>query len=154
MCTFITVGVSPKRKDALIAALRAARLQCAVQTNPGMPACFPPGRALLLVTNGMCSCDLSVQPAPAEPPADRQTKRKKKSKLTPGQLARVLAAPPKTPTPHRSDAIRAAFIAVLEQFKPVEVFHHTVRKDPQTEPVPEGSRAEPFPIEATTGPQA
>jgi hypothetical protein len=147
MCTFITVGVSPKRKEALIAALRAVRLECVVQTNPGMAACFPPGRALLLVTNGMCSCDLGVLPT-----ADRPTQRKKKSKLTPGQLARVLAAPPKTPAPPRPNASREAFIAVLEQFKPVEVFHHVVRRDPQTERVPDGARAEPFPI-AHTNPQ-
>ena len=147
MCTFITVGVSPKRKESLIAALRAVRLECVVQTNPGMAACFPPGRALLLVTNGMCSCDLRMLPA-----ADRPTKRKKKSKLTPGQLARVLAAPPKTPAPPRPNASREAFIALLERFTPVEVFHHVVRRAPQTERVPEGARAEPFPI-APTNPQ-
>jgi hypothetical protein len=132
MCTFLTVGVDPARRQALVAALTGAGLRCVEQDNPHVRRCFPAGRSLLLVTAGGCSCGL-------EPvvPTSRATMLRRR-KLRPGQLARALAAPA---TVTRSSLARLALQRVLQAHRPVETFFHAVSGDPRLEAVTPGAVA-------------
>lgn len=106
MCLFLTVGVLPRQREGIVKALRAARLEVVDQPNPFVRERFSRGLALLLVTHGGCSCQLSLRPGSDE----RSSAAMKRPVERPaGERVRGLEQPPKTPRPNVAlEALKAA----------------------------------------------
>ncbi len=144
MCTFLTVAVEARRQQALISALRAMSLEVEAQRNPSVAALFASNEALLLVTHGDCSCDLGsgLDVSPEDRAGERAEALRRRG-LTPGQVKRALATPPRPVGPN--SALRQALDAVLRDHAPVRLLFQQVSRDPQTEPVTHGEQVEAGP---------
>jgi hypothetical protein len=116
MCSFLTVGVEPKKSAALEAALVALRLEVGREVNPHVARLFVPGDVLFMVTHKDCSCDL----VPLKADSPREEKRRRRG-----------LAGSRKPN-HLSDSLFAA----LRGHAPVRFYFHEVGGDQFVKPVP------------------
>ena len=139
MCRFLFLGLPARHHDRLRAELANVDVQLAPTANARVRAAFPPGDAVLVVTNGGCSCDLSDSPA-ARFDADAERAKLLAKAWSPAKIERAVAGRRPLPDP-RFVAFRDALARVVRAVGGARVLVLDVRGDVERAAVDDPPRA-------------